>query len=477
MSDIVAANMTEPQPLTGVAKRPLAVLIAAFLMLAIAYSIVNPLYEATDELRHARFVRYLLVNGELPVQGQEACRSQSHHPPLFYMLAAAATFWVPGTGDVCAAPPSNPFWAYRYWEVGVDNKNQYLHGSDESFPWAGDVLSTHLIRFLNVLIGAGAIWLTWASGRLLWPGRPALALGGAALLAFNPMFLYMSAAINNDVIAAFSGVLILFACLKLLRDPNGLSRRWGVLLGLAFGIALLSKLNLAASGLLLAITITWVAWRRRQWRLWLEVAVLSIAATLLLSGWWFLRNQQLYGDPTGFRVLTELWGVRNPVDSLGLAVQELPYAWSTLWGRFGFGQIPLPDTYYRATQLLVAAGLVGALIRWFLVRRQGDEVDPSLSLLFLNVLLFFAVLFNYMLISPAGPMGRFFFPGLPALVLLTAAGLETLVRGWQTLIEPRLIQRRPSWKSQPGSLGNRLVTCQYDGGINMGLAGLPGASL
>jgi hypothetical protein len=48
------------------------------------------------------------------------------------------------------------------------------------------------------------------------------------------------------------------------------------------------------------------------------------------------------------------------------------------------------------------------------------------------VTLFFAVVFNYLLVSPAGAMGRFFFPALPALALLTFYGLST----WLDLIWP-----------------------------------------
>ena len=78
-------------------------------------------------------------------------------------------------------------------------------------------------------------------------------------------------------------------------------------------------------------------------RLWLPVMLVTMVVAGMVAGWWFLRNQLLYGEPTGFQELTELWGVRNPLESLGLAVSELPYAWTTLWGRFGFGQIPLPE--------------------------------------------------------------------------------------------------------------------------------------
>jgi 4-amino-4-deoxy-L-arabinose transferase-like glycosyltransferase len=400
-------------------------ILAAFLTLGIAYNVVNPPYEATDELRHFRFVRAIAVSGRLPVQGQEACRSQSHHPPLFYVLGALATFWIDTGRDICDTPPQNPFWAYRYWEVGVDNKNQYLHGPEQHFPWRGDVLAVRLIRALNVVIGAGVVWLAWATARAVWPQRPALALGAVAFVAFNPMFLYMAASINNDVIAAFSGAAATLAGVRLLQHPAGLSRRWGVVLGAVYGLALMSKFNLVFIVILLLAAVTWVAWQHRQWRLWLEVNGLMVAVAGLLAGWWFLRNYWLYGDPTGFRVVTELWGVRDPFDSFSLAVHELPYVWTSLWGRFGFGQIPLPQPVYGTLYWLAMAAMVG-LVLPSIVRRRLPANWPVLLFLLLNVLMVGGVLFGYMLVSPAGPMGRFFFPALVAFALLLFYGLAQL---------------------------------------------------
>jgi 4-amino-4-deoxy-L-arabinose transferase-like glycosyltransferase len=401
----------------------ISILLVLFVLLGLAYSVVNPLHEATDELRHYRFVRYIVANRALPVQGEEPCRSQSHHPPLYYLAGALLTGWIDTGRDVCATPPSNPFWAFRYADVGVDNKNMYFHGPEEAFPWHGEALAAHLLRALNVLIGAGVIWLTWATGRAIWPEHRALAAGGAVFVAFNPMFLYLAGAINNDILAALSGAAVLYACVRLLRDPGGLSPRWGLLFGALYGLALLSKFNLAAVGLLVAASVTVVAWQRRQWRQWLQVGLLAAAVTALLAGWWFVRNQILYGEPTGFRMVTELWGARDPAESLSLAILELPLAWTTLWGRFGFGQIPLPEAIYTGLKAITGIGLLGVLVP--LARRRVDrEQVLLLGLLALDVLLFFAVLFNYMLVSPAGAMGRFFFPGLPALGLLAFYGLS-----------------------------------------------------
>lgn len=419
--------------------RDICAILLLFVLLALGYSVINPLHEATDELRHYRFVRYIAAYQRLPVQGQEPCRSQSLHPPLYYALGVVATGRIETGRDICHTPPHNPFWAYRYADVGVDNKNQYLHGPDTAFPWHGEALAAHILRAINVLFGVLTVWLTWATGRMIWPAQRALAAGATAFVAFNPMFLYMSGAINNDVIAACSGAAVLWACARLLRDPRGLSLGHGALLGAFYGLALMSKFNMVVVALLIAATMTWVAWRRRQWRIWFKAAALSIAVAALIAGWWFVRNQLLYGEPTGFRTVTELWGARNPRESLGLAILELPLAWSTLWGRFGFGQIPLPQAVYDGLAWLVGAGLLGAVVAIWRARRAPDAGDelPFFALLALNVLLAFAVLFNYMLVSPAGAMGRFFFPGLPALALLTFFGLSALAQGlW------RMVRRR-----------------------------------
>jgi hypothetical protein len=400
-------------------------IVLSFIVLGLAYSIANPLFEATDELRHYRFVQHIIQRQSLPIQGSDNCSAQGHHPPLFYSAAALVTGWIDAGHDVCYEPPKNPFWAYRYWEVGNDNKNQYLHGDEEAFPWSGNALAAHLSRIVNIFIGAAVVWVTWAIGRTIWPERPYLAVGGAAIVAFNPMFLFMSGAINNDVIAALAGAAITLAAVRLLRDGQGLRLRWGIIMGILFGLALLSKSNLAAIIVTIELALTWVAWRNKQWRHWLQANLLLALFTLLVAGWWFLRNQILYGEPTGFQRLTELWGVRVPAESFGVALFELPYLWTSLWGRFGYGQVPLPQLIYDILWWLVLFAAAGLLIPILL--RQKNEIQEYgifILLLVVNVALFFAVIFNYLLVSPAGPMGRFFFPALPSFALLLFYGLS-----------------------------------------------------
>jgi len=421
-----------PNPKSRIGHWSFPLLLGVYLVLAVGYSLANPLYESTDELRHFRYVRHLVVYHDLPVQSPGAPRAQSHHPPLYYTLGALAGWWIPVAQEVYYEPTENPFWAYRYWEVGDDNKNQYLHGGDEPFregPFHGVALAVYVVRWMTVLIGAGVVWLTYRIGREVFvelPGRIALALGGAAVVAFNPQFLYLSGAVNNDVPAALCGAAVLLVCVQLVRD--GPSVRTDVTLGVIFGLALLVKFNLLVLLALIELAYLIAAWHARGGsRVFLRGTLIVVGLAALISGWWFWRNQVLYGEPTGFQRVTELWDARTPAETWGILWLELPMAWSTLWGRFGYGQVPLPNTVYQGLAWLAAAGIVG-LVFWVgrLTRRQIRPTirNSQLFLLLADVLLFAAVLFTYILLSPAGAMGRFFFPGLSAFALLLFFGLS-----------------------------------------------------
>lgn len=405
----------------------LALLLLAYMALAAGYALANPLYESTDELRHFRYVRHIAVHRSLPVQQAGAPRAQSHHPPLYYLFGALVSGWVPVEQDVYYAPAKNPFWAYRYWEVGVDNKAQYLHGLDERFPFRGVALAVYLVRWLTVIAGAGVVWLTFLIGREVFPSRPVLALGGATLVAFNPQFLYLSGAVNNDIPAALCAAGVLLACVRLVR--RGPTLRTDVVLGVLLGLALLTKFNLLALLGVVGLAYALGCWGPRVPRAGrLLVCLRGIAIVLILaaliSGWWFLRNWRLYGDPTGLNRVNELWAGRSAADGWWPVRQGLPYLWTSLWGRFGYGQLPLPPPVYRGLLVLCGLGLIGYL-------RPPWRVLPWKLVVLLagTSLIFVAVVLYYMLIQPAGAMGRFLFPGLPALATLLFIGLTRYLPG------------------------------------------------
>lgn len=395
------------------------------MLLAGAMSVTNPLFESTDEIRHYRYVRYLVVEHQLPVQGAETVRSQSHHPPLYYLLSALASGWVPSPHTPEFDQPGNPFWGYRNWEVGVDNKLQYLHSPAEYFPFREGYLAAMIPRWVNILFGALTVFLTYKLSRSFWDDD-SLALAAALLVALNPQFIYLSAAINNDIAAAATGAWTLYLCVRVAQARP----RFGqlLLLGISYGLALLAKLHLAAFGAVIALALYLSVSHhaegkpaptlQERLRRGLPALGTVLGVALLIAGWWFWRNWRLYGDPTGLNMVNALWSGRPAQGNWWALRQGLPYLWASLWGRFGYGQIPLPQWIYTGLLAFCGAALTG----YFVPRR--DKLPDTLSLLLLSSALFLGVVGYYILIQPAGPMGRFLFPVLPAFAVLVVGGAQ-----------------------------------------------------
>lgn len=401
-------------------------ILIGYLALSIGFSVANPIYESTDELHHFRYIRYLQQYGALPEQRDDQPRIQAHHPPLYYLIAALATAWITPDRDALYEPAQNPYYGYRYWEINNDNKNRYLHGPDEAWPYHGVVLMVHVARWVNVVLGAIMVWVTYQMALAIFPRRATLAGGAAAIVAFNPQFLFMSGAVNNDVIAGLFGSILLWQGVIIVR--SGLTTRRSILLALAFGLALMAKFNLAFAFPLIELALLIGVWPKRDWRGFVKANVFLLIGVAVIAGWWFVRNYQLYGEPTGVQRMNELWGGRDPRESFWLAVSEIPYAWTSLWGRFGYGQIPLPDAIYLGALIVTVLGVIGLIV--VLVRRAFERIQiRQLALVSCAALWFAAALFGYMMSSTAGPMGRFYFPGWSAFALLLALGWTT----WLTL--------------------------------------------
>jgi 4-amino-4-deoxy-L-arabinose transferase-like glycosyltransferase len=409
-------------------------ILIGYLALAIGFSIANPIYESTDELHHFRYIRYIQQYQALPEQRFDQPRIQAHHPPLYYVIAAIASSWIAPDHDALYEPIHNPYYGYRYWEINNDNKNQYLHGLDEQWPYQGIVLMVHVARWVNVILGALMVWVTYrigltvlrADGETSRRVDKGIAAGAAAIVAFNPQFLFMSGAVNNDVIAGLFGSIVLWQGVHIIRHGLTARRAWGI--GIAFSLALMAKFNLAFALPLIELALLMAVWPKRDWRSFVKANIILIGCAAVIAGWWFVRNYQLYGEPTGVQRMNELWGGRDPKESFWLAVSEIPYAWSSLWGRFGYGQIPLPDAIYAGALMVSSIGLVGLIIAF--VRRSFDRAQVKrISLVIFSALWFAATLFGYMLSSTAGPMGRFYFPGLSAFGVLLAMGLMQVMQG------------------------------------------------
>ena len=342
-------------------------ILVAFVILGVLYSIVTPIFEASDELWHYPLVQWLSQGYPLPVQDAQKVgpwKQEASQPPLYYYMMGWATSWI-DTRDMAQVRRENP-----HADNGVitpdGNINLVIHDpARESFPWRGTTLAVHLARWLSVLMGAITIWLTYHIALELFPDRPWLALGAAAVNAFTPMFIFISGAVNNDNLTMMLCSLGLLLIVKRLREAPSPSTdpqiqgssygfrlgRW-LPLGIVLGLGALTKPSALALLPVTALAVIVVAWRKASWQEFFAGAIATAVPVALIAGWWYLRNVQLYGDVTGINAFIDVLGRRAAPASL---LQLWGERWGFMlsyWGLFGGVNVPIDYWGYHVLNTL-----------------------------------------------------------------------------------------------------------------------------
>ncbi|WP_448593935.1 ArnT family glycosyltransferase [Thermoflexus hugenholtzii] len=412
-----------------------AVYVFLFTFLAVLYSLIVPLFEGNDESWHYAYVWHIVEGKGLPRQPPDQyphlARQEASQPPLYYLLAAALTRWVPQEDLPALYARENPYptllpVAHR------DNQNHYVHTDAERFPYRGAALAIRMARFLSVLFGAGTVWGTYALARRLFPQERWVAAGAAMMVALTPGFLFTSGLVNNDALAA----CIATWALVVLSHPSLSRSRWGwVGAGLLLGAAALTKL----SGLLLwpfAALVLGVYHEDTKTRSLknfpflfprLRGLVLTFGVALAVCGWWYLRNWCLYGDPMGLSAMLLLIGRREAGFGLREWLQsEAELVWLSYWAVFGWFNLAAPEWVYRVYALLTALGVAGlALFTVRAVRQKRWDDLAGVGYLALWSLIVAVGLVRWTL-TTGGSQGRLLYPAIGAHATLLALGWAQL---------------------------------------------------
>jgi hypothetical protein len=260
---------------------------------------------------------------------------------------------------------------------------------------------------------------------MVFPGQAVLALLAAALVAFNPMALFINASVNNDNLLMLLSTASLCAIVVFMRPqvPNYGWKAAG--LGILLGLAALTKV----SGLVLwpaaAIGVAWGAWRGRDWRRLLVAGAIIAAAALLVSGWWYWRNQQLYGEWLGLKTMVAMAGPRaQAIRVVDLLRTEWYGFFLSYWGVFGVFTILPADWvfgFYFILTLWSGLGWLQTLLR------RPLRLTAEVLLLVLFTILTLVGVVNWTLQTLAS-QGRLMFGAIAPLSTLTAAGILAAAR-------------------------------------------------
>jgi len=429
----------------------ITLILVAFAVLGVLYSVVNPLAEAPDEDWHYDYVKYVADGRGLPVLHFDPSKNivygtVGHHPPLYYGLSAFLTFWI-NTDDADSLLWDNPhFLAGRADALG--NKNRIIHTDTEAFPYRGTALAMHIVRLLSVLLSGITVLATYLIALELFPDWKPLALGAAAINAFNPQFLFIGARISNDTAVTAFSALALLGTIRLLKRGATTGRL--VWLGVTLGLALLSKISALALLPLVAVGLVIRAIRQRSFVSLAKWGLVVFPLAFLIAWWPYLRNWLLYRDPLATNVWLATVNLRLPTPSLIELSDEFWGLEISFWAVFGWMNILVHEIIYQslaAMTRLAALGLLLLVVRqfvgskvmanskWRIANRwtllgSGKQLDrpAQLGLLLLGLwfVLTFVSLLRFMQIQ-FGAQGRYLFPAVPAISILIFLGLDQFV--------------------------------------------------
>lgn len=357
----------------------------AFIAVVLLEMSLRPIYEAPDEISHLHYAQLIANHAALPGAGIH----ERQQPPLYYLLSAALL------------------------KLGLG-----LTG----------------MRMLSLVCGLLTLMLCALVAREIWPRRPWLWVGAAAIAAAVPEMQYLAGAATNESLSWTVGALLVLLTLKVLRshDPAPTLVLW---CGAVVGIAAITREEDWVLAALLVGVMIWL-WRGRL----LSVKTVAAAAlTALVCAWWFVRNLLTFHTvlppqtplaAVGPHTLRTLAQVRLLASQLvvGLA------------GTYGDGQHDVHGSLAGMTELfngvcvlVVAFLLLGSVViavrRWRTWTSRTRALAVVLALA--PSLLLAAVVLNSLVVD-LQPQTRYMFSALPALCVATIAVIGAATRALRT---------------------------------------------
>jgi len=231
-----------------------------FLGLAALTRINNALSYKTrlgfDAVENLQYIQMLMQSWALPAPDAAWATS---HPPLFYYFFAAL-----GRGLAALGQPE------------------------------------FLLEAIPLLGGAASLATAWLAATLvrrMHPGQELRALMALVVVLFLPVQIYLSAMVNEEVMAALlaSAALWLAVVPTASGPPHERSLSRAGIVGLLAGLALLTKL----SGVLVlaGIGCAWLieGWRARTLAYATRRVLVLVAVAMCVGSWFYFRNYFLYG--------------------------------------------------------------------------------------------------------------------------------------------------------------------------------------
>jgi hypothetical protein len=413
-------------------------MILFYVIAGVAYTTSTPIFEAGDEIWHFGYVQHIRDTGDIPTQTIDDAttlyREHGNQPPLYYATMALLTSPF-SIDDADSYRTLNPYVVVNQPDA-FGNKNLVIQDSEhQAFDGTRRVVT--IIRGLGLVLGIITIITVNEISKFIAPHRPTVALVATALTALNPMFIFISASVNNTTLAmAFNGLIVL---LMLHTMRNGFSLRWIITLAILISLAAITKLaSLVLIPVVLGVGLfTYYKTKDRNGFI-LFVVTISLFV-LVIAGWWYVRNIQLYGELFGIHTMATIMGERGVTFSLATLLGEYQQFRMSYWGLFGALNIPITPIFYVLGDVVTFLSILGSIFLLLQLIAISDlayaryELSNLTVILSAFLLLWFAVLYIGTLTEASD--GSILFPLISVTSPLVAVGFVEMV--WWMLFSVR----------------------------------------
>lgn len=292
-----------------------------------------------------------------------------------------------------------------------------------------------ITRLISVLLAVASVWMSFRLARSIFPRQPWLSVSSAVLVAFHPMYTFVSSGVNNDVLVNLLSLVLLWIMVDAVR--NGIKRPHILGMGATLGLGILTKQLIYPFLPLPLLVIGYWAVKRKSFIYFLRKSLPLIMVALLFGGIVFLR-QMLVSQTLPYWPQVSGESPRYSLTVLEYLTEKLPQLYrETLpwyWGVFKWLGVVLPINVLRTIKVVLALaglGLVQYAARRIRSRTMATHDWQLLLLVFVSIwYAFWLLAWDYMLIRSIGfshgIQGRNFFPTIAAHLTLMMFGLSRL---------------------------------------------------
>jgi len=459
----------------GSVRRTAAWLFAIAALNFACWTLITPPFQAPDEVDHFAYTQSLVQHGEAPSRNPASPLARWSSAETL-ALEGESFFSDHQEGD------SRPPWTSRQQAIyraqvaathpsssdGGGNETAATHGAIYYAALAPAYLLASsspfsqltLMRLTSALIGALTVVFAFLIARELAPGRPWLGVLAALLVAYQPMYGFISGAVNNDVgVNAGAAALELLAIMMLRR---GVTLRLGLLTG-GLLVALPIVKGTAYSlypvvGIALLATL-YRHHRRADIRGWAALVVGALAVRELSVRLAHVFHPAVASAAGGSAAPAEAGSATGSVsEALAHPIDYLGYLWQAIlprlpfmarhfettnfpgfvifvergWGAFGWYDVFFPRHVFDVILAVMIAvpilGLIAIRREWPFVRRNALEL-VILALMPLAVVAGFeAAFYTPGARSFVAEFGRYAFLAIAPLAVLVVASLHAFGR-------------------------------------------------